>query len=295
MLDILKGFHESAGPQHPVLRFGKNPKHMGVETFDIIFHGVNDKDFFVLPEADVKNFRKEYFKENADKFIFTNVNRNQQRKDIPRTVNAFRVFHDKYPNTFLYLHMAEKDFGWHIPQLVNAFGLRYGSEVMTPQNFGPNKGYPVALLNYIYNASDCGISTTLGEGMGLGWLEFMLTKTPVIMPSNTAMSEFITDDTGYLVKSGTHPNLLTVIPNDNEVVRPMVDIESMVTRMNEVFVNRDRAKEVADNAYKWVKSEMLWTGKIRNQWLALFNDAVVDLKIKQEALSGSNTIKAEVF
>ena len=46
----------------------------------VLPHGNNFKDFYPMPKAEIEEFRKEYFEENADRFIITNVNRNQPRK-----------------------------------------------------------------------------------------------------------------------------------------------------------------------------------------------------------------------
>jgi len=57
----------------------------------VIPHGVNTNEYYPLPKEDVLLFKKQYFGEHYDKFIITNVNRNQQRKDIPRFLAAFKV------------------------------------------------------------------------------------------------------------------------------------------------------------------------------------------------------------
>jgi len=113
------------------------------------------------------NFRKQYFGPLADTFIITNVNRNQQRKDIPRTIAVFEEFRKHVPNSTLYLHCAIKDQGWDLAEVCKTFGFDTSKDVIFPKNFGPNQGYPREVLNLIYNASDVVISTTLGEGFGL--------------------------------------------------------------------------------------------------------------------------------
>ena len=133
----------------------------------VIPHGANTSDYFVADEAEVKTFRSQYFGSLADKFVFTNLNRNQQRKDIPRTLAAFVEFRKHVKDSVLYLHMAQKDQGWDLPEIVKGYGLNTHEDVIFPENFGPNQGYPRQIVNMIYNISDCVISTTLGEGWGL--------------------------------------------------------------------------------------------------------------------------------
>jgi glycosyltransferase involved in cell wall biosynthesis len=261
-------------------------------------HGANLKDFHILDERDIESFKSQFFGENKDKFIFCNVNRNQQRKDIPRTIMAFKEFQKQVPNSILYLHMAKKDQGWDLIEVCNALELNTNKDVIFPENFGPNQGYPIEIVNMIYNCSDCIISTTLGEGWGLAWPEAMATKTPIIFPDNTALTENITEDRGYLVNSGTTTNLTTILPNDNEIVRSLTDIDDMVEKMLHVHNNYDEALKKADTAYNWITTKMDWQGEIAERWVEVFDNAVKDLnKVTSPIVdAGENEIiDAEVF
>lgn len=264
----------------------------------VIPHGANTRDYFVAQERDVTAFRAQFFGSQADKFIFTNLNRNQQRKDIPRTIAAFNEFHKIVPDSLLYLHMAKKDQGWDLPEIVKAYGLSISEDVIFPENFGPNQGYPINIVNMIYNISDCVLSTTLGEGWGLSWVEAMATKTPVIMPGNTAMIENITEERGWLTKSGADASHFTVVPHDNEIVRPLVDVDDMVKKMLEVYNNREEAKRRAENAYNWVSTKMDWNNSIVPQWVREFDASYADLKSGTKVVDvpeDSKVIEAESF
>lgn len=263
----------------------------------VIPHGANTSDYFVAPEKDVTAFRAQFFGSQADKFIFTNLNRNQQRKDIPRTIAAFNEFHKQVPESLLYLHMAKKDQGWDLPEIVKAYGLSISEDVIFPENFGPNQGYPRNIVNMIYNASDCVLSTTLGEGWGLSWVEAMATKTPVIMPGNTAMVENITEKRGWLTKSGADASHFTVVPHDNEIVRPLVDVDDMVKVMLEVYNNQEEAKKRAENAYNWTLTQMEWNASIVPQWEKVFEEAYEELLSGQAVVEEpkEKVIEAESF
>ncbi len=263
----------------------------------VIPHGVNTKEYFKIDKEDAAAFRTHFFGAQANKFVFTNLNRNQQRKDIPRTVAAFSEFHKEVPESLLYLHMAKKDQGWDLPEVISAYGLSITEDVIFPENFGPNQGYPRNIVNMIYNISDCIISTTLGEGWGLSWIEAMATKTPVIMPRNTAMIENITKDRGWLVNSGTNPSLFTVVPNDNEIIRPLVDVEDMVKAMKEVYYDAEEAKKRVDNAYDWITTNMEWANNIVPKWQVVFDTAYENLtsNVYQRIDSTTKVIETESF
>jgi len=272
-----------------------------VPPLGVIPHGVNTREYHPLPEAEVKEFRQKYFGPQADKFVFTNLNRNQQRKDVPRTIAAFNEFRKQVSDAILYLHMAKVDQGWNLPEVCKSFGFSTKNDVIFPENFGPNQGYPREMVNMIYNISDCVISSCLGEGFGLSWIEAMAAKTPILMPDNTAMAEFITEDKGYLIDSGTNPSLQIVLGHDNEVIRPLVDVDDMVKKMLHIYNHYDEAKQKAENAYRWVTMTMDWP-TITKQWVKVFDDAYESLLVSLNETAKENadkkegeTIDAEVF
>ena len=261
----------------------------------VIPHGVNMDEFKPLPAEDVAEFRKRYFGRHHDKFIFMNLNRNQQRKDIPRTIQAFYEVRKQNPDTLLYLHMAKQDQGWNLPEVCSAYGFSINNDIIFPENFGPNQGYPREIVNMLYNCTDCVVSTCLGEGWGLSWIEAMAAKRPVIMPRNTAMEEMITPDKGYLVDSGTNPSLWTILPYDNEVRRPLVDVNHLTKTMLHVINNYEEATRKAETAYEWVKSDLQWQGKVGEQWVNLFDSVAASLNSEQEEESADNTLNSETF
>ena len=264
-----------------------------VKPMHIIPHGVNTSDYFVADKADIASFRKQYFGSISDKFIFTNVNRNQQRKDIPRTIAAFAEFRKHVKDSVLYLHCAKVDQGWNLPEVVKSYGLSMSKDVIFPERFGPNQGYPTQIVNLIYNASDCVISTSLGEGFGLAWIEAMSTKTPIIMPNNTMMPEFVNEDNGYLVKSGTSSSLFTTLPNDNEVIRPLVDVDDMVEKMLDIYNNKKEAKRRAENAYVFVTTKMDWQRNIVPQWIKLFDETLTSSQSSEQKDGRTHVIGTE--
>lgn len=274
----------------------------GREDISVIPHGVNTKEYFPLPETVIKDFRQKYFKQFAEYFVITNLNRNQQRKDIPRTIAAFKKFRETVPESILYLHMAMKDQGWDLVEVCKAYGLDTAKDVVFPGNFGPNQGYPRDMINLIYNASDVVISTTLGEGFGLAWMEALAAKTPIIMPANTMLPEFITEETGYLCKSGGDPSLYTTIQFDNEVIRPLTDVNDLVRLLIHVHDNRVEAEQKALAGYVWINNKMDWIRHIVPQWIKLFDKAYSEMQQQEESaksladqIGKDKVIKSEEF
>lgn len=242
------------------------------ERLRIIPHGVNPEVFKPIPREQAMEFRKRYLGINEDKFVITNVNRNQQRKDIPATIRAFVEFRKHRPNSLLYLHMAAYDQGWNLPEVIRAFGMDMSKDIVLPQNFTPSSGFPLEILNVIYNMSDVVLSTTVGEGWGLSWSEAMACRVPVVFPMNTCLGEYITEETGFPYKSGGDPDHITVLPNDNEVLRPTAHISDLVEKLISAHDNREEAARRANNAYEMVTKNLIWTKHITPMWVSLLDE-----------------------
>jgi glycosyltransferase involved in cell wall biosynthesis len=166
----------------------------------VLPHGNNSKDFYPLPEDEIAKFRKEYFGENADKFIISNINRNQPRKDIGCTIIGFKEYLEINPNSFLYLGMNSQDpLGNDLRIVINQLGLKEDIHVkFLPKEYEKTGGVSIEILNLIYNASDIFVTTTLGGGWELTVTEAMACRLPIIAPKNTSLIEIGNGRVTYL-------------------------------------------------------------------------------------------------
>lgn len=253
---------------------------------NVIYHGVNPETFYPMPEEDIQNLRKAMWGDkHKDKFIFLNVNRNQPRKDLYRTLLAFKKLLDRRrakgkDDVYLYTHCSIVDTGLNMVDMSKQIGLTQGDEwaFPKPEVFGVSKGMPIEIVNQFYNASDAVITTTLGEGWGLSITEAMATKRPVIAPMHTSITEMlgrIGDSTkaerGILVKT----NGVFVQHDDNSRVRPVTDVDDLVDKMEELVENRAQYQPMVERAYNWVQ-ELKWDGPIvGDKWKKLFESAYV--------------------
>ena len=226
---------------------------------DAVPHGINTDEFFPLASDVRKALRQKYFVHHANKFIIINVNRNQPRKDIPRSLQVFKMFQKEVcQDSVYYLHMAAHDFGWNLLEVLKTLDLELGKDVLLPANFSVNQGFPVSIVNELYNCADVCISTTLGEGWGLSSVEAMCTKTPCVFPDNTSLTEIFSDGRGLLAKSGEHVGMTVVLSNDNEVVRPLTNPRDMVKLMKKVYEKPEFAQRMTERAYTWVHKTLRW-------------------------------------
>jgi glycosyltransferase involved in cell wall biosynthesis len=247
----------------------------------VIPHGISLREFYPHPPEKRAQLRKMFFQKHADKFIIINVNRNQQRKDIPRTMMAFKEFKKSCPNSIYYLHCAERDVGWDLPKVAENLGLVVGEDVIFPPNFNVNMGVPVSMVNDLYNCADACISAAVGEGWGLSSVEAMATGTPCVFPENTSLTEIFADGRGFLCRSGDTPNFQTVMPMDNEVIRPLMNINDMVKYLKRLYEKPEIGMKMADKALKWVKSELQWERSIVPEFDRIFTELYDDLQTQQ--------------
>ena len=236
----------------------------------VVPHGNNSKDFYPLDLVDTMNFRKDYFGSNSDKFIVTNINRNQPRKDIPTTIFAFmeakKIWPYELPEPFLYLHMHPKDpLGWDLRGILIQTDLVEDKDYkLLPFKYEESMA-ETEVLNQIYNASDVFLTTTLGEGWGLTFSEAAACKVPIVAPYTTSFMEMSNyGKNGYMLYN------ITPTCNLDNVIREQCDPIEIAEVLLEVAESRDKAehkKKLEDN-YNWVK-KLEWK-EVCKSWVNYF-------------------------
>jgi glycosyltransferase involved in cell wall biosynthesis len=252
-------------------------KYLGplADRHDVIYHGTNLKDFFYMDDKEsVQGVRNAIFGPMANKFIVTNVNRNQGRKDISRNFMILKELRDRGHNDIVfYMHMQETDFGGSIIQMSRNFNLEPGVDWLlpNPQQFSAHMGFPVEMVNHIYNASDVFLTTTHGEGWGLSITEAMSTRTPVVGPRNTSLVEILGENSerGWLVNSGETPTAWIIKENDNERMRPLMNVSEAADAILDIKNNGTGNR--VELAYKWATGYDWET--VCKHWLEVFRKA----------------------
>lgn len=236
----------------------------------VVPHGNNSKEFYPLDPEETKKFRDEFFGENSNKFIITNINRNQPRKDIPTTIFAFieakKIWPYELPEPFLYLHMHPKDpLGWDLRGILIQTDLVEDKDYkLLPYKFEESMA-ETEELNKIYNASDVFLTTTLGEGWGLTFSEAAACKIPIVAPYTTSFMEMSNyGKNGYMLYN------ITPSCNLDNVIREQCDPIEIAEVLLEVAESRDTAeckKKIEDN-YNWVK-KLEWK-EVCKSWVNYF-------------------------
>lgn len=129
-------------------------------------------------------------------FIVLNANRNQNRKRLDITLQAFARFAAGKERVHLLLHAGLQDEGVRILRLAAELGI--ASRLLLPSF---SHGHPVVderTLNLIYNACDVGINTAEAEGWGLVSFEHAATGAAQVVPGYATPGD-IWRDHGLLI------------------------------------------------------------------------------------------------
>jgi len=245
----------------------------------VVPHGNNSKDFYPIADDEKKAFRKEFFGENAEKFIITNINRNQPRKDIPNTIFGFleatKIWDKNLPKPFLYLHMHPKDpMGWDIRAIMLQTGLKEDIDFkLLPKELEDTMA-ETDYVNKIYNASDVYITTTLGEGWGLTFSEAASCKIPIIAPYTTSFIEMSGyGKNGYMLETiyplcQTIDNVVREQTDIYEIADTLLHVANVMYGKDEGLNLKEEMNKKIENSYNWVKS-LEWKN-VCKQWIEYF-------------------------
>ena len=167
-------------------------------------HGINEEDYYPLPDDYEKKIEYEKFKNEGfggkDKdFVILYNARNIRRKlpaDIITAFNAFcsSITKEEASKCVLVMHCTPMDEnGTNLPDVANH--LAPGLDVV----FSPNK-FEREQMNWLYNLADVSILISSNEGFGLSGAESLITGTPLIVNVSGGMQDYC----GFKKEDGSH-------------------------------------------------------------------------------------------
>ena len=244
----------------------------------VIPHGVTRGQFY--PKAKAEARKALGLKD--DIFIVFNGNRNQFRKRIDITIEAFAKFAKDKPDTQLYLHMGLKDQGWDIMPLFSRAMNREGLDpngriILTAQTEGP-PNVEVDMLNNIYNAVDVGVNTCKGEGWGLVNFEHAACRVAQVVPAHTSCRE-IFEGYGRMIRCD-HVDV------DVNYARemPCPSSDHLAEILTDLYENREKLDATAELCYTRVTDKQFDWDTVASQFGGVFEDVLkgVDHSIEEE-------------
>ena len=255
----------------------------------VIPHGVTRGQFYPMDRSEAR--KKLNLKD--DIFVVFNGNRNQFRKRIDITIEAFAKFAKDKPDTQLYLHMGLKDQGWDILSLfARAMGREgldpNGRIILTAQTEGP-PNVSVETLNHIYNACDVGVNTCKGEGWGLVNFEHAACRVAQVVPDHTSCKE-IFQGYGRLIRCD-HVDVDTNYGRE----MPCPSSDHLAEILTDLYENRDKLDATAELCYLRATDEQFDWDTVASQFGGVFEDVLngADHSIEEEPASKEKKKKKE--
>lgn len=162
-------------------------------------HGIDTKVFKPTYEFNGKPTR-EFFGLPQDAFFVVMNSANKANKSIHRkafaeNLLAFKLFRDKNPNSFLYIHTEPLGIfgGFNLIRLAQAIGLPQES-LLFPRPEDYRRGFTKEQLAAIYTAADITLTTSYGEGFGIATIESQACGTPTITSGFAASPDLVGED-----------------------------------------------------------------------------------------------------
>lgn len=163
----------------------------------VIPHGVDTAIY--QPLANRAEIRSEVFsrKWGEDRMVIINVNSNSRRKGILQTFEILVALQRRHNiPARLYMHMPaeNKQEGTSLYEIAEQLGLKHKEDWTVGTEFFRNGMHGASMvsevtLNRLYNAADCLITTTLGEGWGLSITEAAGAGLTAFVPDHTSCRE----------------------------------------------------------------------------------------------------------
>ena len=201
------------------------------DKMHVIPHGIDTRLFFPIDKEQARSsvYPQNRLEEFMNSFIILNANRNQPRKRIDITMWAFREFQKNKADVKLYLHMGITDMVINIIEKSAQYGFDNKLVVSAMTPYIP--GVPDTRMNEIYNATDVGINTSLGEGWGLTNWEHAATGKPQILPNNSVHNEVWGDN--VILVDTIMPQMIDRV----NTVGQVVSIDGMVRAFEWAYID----------------------------------------------------------
>lgn len=204
----------------------------------VIPHGVDTAIYRPLSREERAKLRGERIHGwlNENDLLLINVNANQRRKDPVRCLETLAALHRAGHKRFkLLMHMPDESSDQvSLESAAQQLGLIRGQEWDHTGNlFASGDGTLAETdVNLLYNIADFYLTTTLGEGWGLGITEALAAGLTVLVPDHTACREIAHEVSrrgmlNRVVALPVEKNFICV-PQDNSRLRRRVDVDGAV-------------------------------------------------------------------
>lgn len=185
---------------------------------------------------------KRLFGLDPDHFLVGRVDTNSGRKDYPALIKALWPVMGKYSDIDAWFHC--QDEGQNVGVRFQSMFSREQERVNPKRFFFPGllttfEGWPIEDLNILYSAFDCLVSTSRGEGFGLGLLEAAACGIPIVAQNVSAIPEVVGPG-GILLE----PRDLITTPAGHDNWLP--DIEAFSQAIEKLYLSKGLRRDLGE-------------------------------------------------
>jgi glycosyltransferase involved in cell wall biosynthesis len=229
----------------------------------LVYHGVDPEMFWSVSEKPKKTSdgrvvrskgdAKEAIGIPRDAFLVGRIDTNSGRKDYPALVKALWPVMERHSNVLAWFHCADKAPG---------VGVRFQSMLLRNDKVDPNRfyfpdlhttfeGWSLQDLNVLMSAFDVFVSTSRGEGFGLGLAEAAACGVPIIAQNVSAIPEVVGPG-GILLE----PDRLFTVPSGEDNWLP--DIDAFTDAIERVYQSAGLRRDLGEKGVAHVRESFSW-------------------------------------
>lgn len=258
-------------------KFGRDELEKAGVPNVYIPHGIETGTFKVLPDAEVREFRRTVCEDAAWLGVMVSANKGwPSRKGFVETLMAFKSVLPSLPSpALLYIHADYTKVlgGGDLAGIVKAMGL--ADHVRFPNRYKLWVGdYDQRYLTLMYNAADVYLGPSRGEGFGIPIIEAQACGAPVIVTNFSSMPELVR--WGVAVEperlDWTYQDSWQAVPNVPGIATAMLELHAERQALSNGLL---RAKREATSGA--IHQEFDWDVLVRDYWRPLLLDVLEDV------------------
>jgi len=229
----------------------------------LVYHGVDTEMFWPIDEKPKRTSEglivrnrgdaKEAFGLPRDSFLVGRMDTNSGRKDYPALVKALWPVMERHPDVITWFHCQDKG---------PMSGIRFQSMLLRNEKVKPDRfyfpdlhntfeGWAIEDLNVLYSAFDVFVSTSRGEGFGLGLAEAAACGIPIIAQNVSAIPEVVGPG-GILLE----PERLFTVPSGEDNWLP--DIDAFSDAIERVYNSSGLRRDLGKQGVEHVRESFSW-------------------------------------
>jgi D-inositol-3-phosphate glycosyltransferase len=243
----------------------------------VLGHGV-DTEVFSPVNASAGDVRRELFPhrpELHDAFLVLNSNRAYPRKRLDLTIAGFAQFARDHPDAYLYLNACGLGVRGRaeLEGVIEKAGVtgRVLLNLLNPDG----SPLPDGTLRLLYNACEVGVTTSMGEGWGLGTFEHAATAAAQIVPDHTTFSENWHGAAALLPQAGR----VHVFYEYSDMVE--VRASDLAHELERLYGDRDLLRRMSQTAYNRATEPRFAWDAIGRRLGAILADRPAPVRIRQ--------------